>query len=386
MPSASTPESTGTLTTPSGLLAFANIRKGPNGKWSSEPTTLPASRSPKQATLAASRTPRPRLVITWSEGSVGSVAEIDGPERPPRGPVAPALIGAMVLALIVAGVVAVLVLRTSDADPTGLAPVTPSPFAAGDVVEPGPARAWFSADGTKLAVISAGAAGLSMDGTVRLLTDRGGNVVDLAWFSAGTALLVAEGPTPTGGLVVLQTNGEVRGTIPLEPPITFGTGHGMSVAPGGRRAVVTAVERDPFGVESTHLVEVDLTTGETRRIDTGEASARHPHHVDGERIAFTRTTDDGPVAVVARLDGTGAVELGRGEVRGVIGAGDHVAIQDGGRLLAVPPEGGEAATVGRDIAGRVVAVHPSGASAVVAAREGDAAVLRQISLVRAGST
>lgn len=392
LPSSSSAVSTGTLITPSVLLALANIRKGPNGKWSSDPRNVPTTSRLKQHTVITIRRVRVGPVITWPEGSVGQVPDLDGPERPPARSAAPVVVAVAMVVALVAAAVAVVVLRRAETDPVGLAPIGPAPFGADGAITAGPSRAWYSADGAKLAVLTGGAAALAEEGQVRLLTARGGNVVDLAWFSAGTALLVAEGPAPTGGLAVVATSGEIRGRVPIDASISFGTGYGMSIAPGGRRAVVTTVSRGTFGEEESRLVEIDLTTGAATPLDTGVGDARHPHHLDAGRVAFTRVTDAGSEAVVRSIGsgapGAGAeIVLGDGEVRGVIGAGEAVVLQDGATLRSVAADGGgDDRTLAREVAGRVVAVHPSGATAVTAVRRGDVAVLQEISLVRGGST
>lgn len=291
----------------------------------------------------------------------------------------------MVIGVLAA--VSVVVLRNPEPRVTGLAPAAVSPFDDAGTVEAGPSRAWFSPDGTKLAVLSAGALGLAREGRVTPLTRRGGNVVDAAWFSAGTALLVAEGPAPTGGLVVVETDGDVRGTIALEPVVSFGTGLGMSVAPGGKAAVVTAVERDPLGAGRSILTVVDLTSGRTEAVDTGPGDARGPHHVDGARVAFTRVREGRPEAVVIDMAAPGRpVVLGPGEVKGVVGSGQAVAVQDGASLLSYPPAGGRPRALSSDPGGPVVAVQPSGTRAVIAVTTGDAVVLRAITLSGGGST
>ncbi|MGI8792560.1 MAG: hypothetical protein ACR2H3_05200 [Acidimicrobiales bacterium] len=298
----------------------------------------------------------------------------------------PKVIGIALIAVIVVGVVSAFVLQGGKPEITGLGPATPPPFGADAKLVAGPAKAWYSPDGSKLAVITAGAVGLASEGQVRRITPRGGNVVDVAWFQAGTALLVAEGPIPTGGLAVVNVTGEVRGSIALDPPVTFGDGFGMSVAPGGKRAIVTAVERDTFGKTHTYLVSVDLTTGKTSPLGQRDDQARNPEFVDANRLAFTRLTSEGRVAVVRSLVTQDEVVLGDGAVVGVIGDGQSVAVDTGDSLVSYLPEGGGLHVLAAAVDGGVQAVHPSGVRAAVAATESNAVVLREISLVRRGST
>lgn len=330
------------------------------------------------------RTCRPRLVITGAEASVGGVSE----------PVTPAtrrgggtrLIAAGIVALLIAAAVSALVLREPAPRVTGLAPTTPSPFGDDGELVAGPSEAWYSPEGTRLAVLSEGALALALEGELERLTERGGNVVDAAWFGAGTALLVAEGPAPTGGLAVVERSGKVRGTIPLDPVVTFGDGLGMSISPGGKRAIVTTVERDPFGARLTRLVGVDLTTGAAAPIETGPGDARGPHHLTANVVAFTRVQGEQTEAVVFDLSTGREVVLGPGQVRGVIGAGEIVAVEDATSLIGYRPGGERSGVLAQSLRGPVVAVHPSGATAVVAVLRGDATVLTQIPLAGEGST
>lgn len=313
------------------------------------------------------------------EGSVHPVSE---PDPPPSRDRAPLVLAIAAIAVLLAAGVAVWVLRSDEPQITGLGPATPAPFPASGALGSGPHRAWYSADGARLAVLSDGAIGTVHEGTVRLITSRGGNVVDAAWFAAGTALLVAEGPTPTGGLAVVETSGKVRGTIALDPVVAVGSGLGMTIAPGGKRAVITAVERSQFGEQTTRLVSVDLTTGRTSDLAPQGAPARGPHFVDASTVAFTRVGSTGTEAVVRNL-GTGSeVVLGPGAVVGVVGAGESIAVQSPDGIVSYRPRGGGRRVLAASPGGSVVAVHPSGAVAVVATLVGDAVQLREISLVR----
>lgn len=311
------------------------------------------------------------------EGSVHPVSE---PDRPPTRDRSSLVLSLAALAVVVAAGAAVWVLRSDEPRITGLGPATPAPFPASGSLASGPHRAWYSADGARLAVLTDGAVGTVSDGTVRLITKSGGNVVDAAWFAAGTALLVAEGPVPTGGLVVVETTGKVRGTIALDPAVGVGPGLGMTIAPGGKRAVVTAVDRPPFGEQTTRLVSVDLTTGRTTDLVPG---GRGPHFVDAATIAFTRTRGAGSEAVVRDLGSGAEVVLGGGAVVGVVGAGESIVVQSTRGLVSFDPRGGARRVLSGPPGGSVVAVHPSGAVAVVASLVGDAVQLREISLVRA---
>ena len=62
-------------------------------------------------------------------------------------------------------------------------------------------------------------------------------------------------------LAVVDVDGTVRGSIGLQDAVEFGSGHGSAIAPGGKRAVMTAVVRPPLEPQRRFLVDVDLETG-----------------------------------------------------------------------------------------------------------------------------
>ena len=185
--------------------------------------------------------------------------------------------------------------------------------------------------GSKLAVRTDRGVAVVEEGRLRYVVNSP-NIAAFAWFPAETALLVVEGPTPTGGVVVVQTDGRVRGTIPLKR--SFPVGPGMAVMPDGKRAVLVELRRNPLGeAEAPRLVEVDLTTGEVT--DAGEGD-------------LPVVLDDGTVVAgaLAVVDGRWVVRQSlvaeRGEQR-------HVLARLGERTeaVAVHPEGTEAVVVER---------------------------------------
>lgn len=246
--------------------------------------------------------------------------------------------------LVVAGAV-FLVVRTRDADGgrtgvAGLQAVGDDPFGDGDVVRAAADTAILDPSGTRLAVIGDDGLGVAERGRVRPVTAPGTRVVDAAWFANGATLLVAEGPVPTGGLAVVDVDGTVRGTVPLRPSVGFGTGHGMAVAVGGKRAVVTAVERPALEPERRFLVLVDLEQGTTAPLTTpGGPDESGPHVVDAARVAFTETAADGSHRALVVALATGEVtEVGDDAV--VVGATeDSVVVVRGSELLALAATG-----------------------------------------------
>jgi hypothetical protein len=286
----------------------------------------------------------------------------------------------VVMALVAVGVLAgayLFATREGAPPPRGLAPVGDDPFGSGDTV-PGPHRGVLSPDGTRLAVLSADGLGVVERNEIRPLTSEGANVVDVAWFGNGGTLLVAEGPVPTGGLVVMDIDGTVRGTVPLQPTVGFGGGRGMSVAPGGRAAVVTAIERPALGGERSHLVAVDLETGETKALTPPDGpDEERPFHLDAGRVAFVeRPAEGGPgIARTLVLDlATGRTEelATRAEVVGVSGDGTPVLLDEASRIR---------------VADRVLGTVPAGADLVsIDAPSGQAVVVEVVDAVDGSRT
>jgi len=226
----------------------------------------------------------------------------------------------------------------------GLGPANPSPFDSRGAVTPGPDEATMSDDG-QLAVIAAGQVTLAVEGKLRPVTKPGTNVVDVAWFKGADVLLVAEGPTPTGGVSVLELDGTVRGTIPLDPSIGFGSGHGMSVAPGNKRAAVTAVERPALApTDQRHLAEIDLESGKVRNLTEPGVDAYGPSYVDRGTVLFTYGGD-----AVLLSTTTGKQQLVRAKARavGVIRGEWLVTVDAAGQVLA--RHVGEEGALGRSV-------------------------------------
>lgn len=254
-----------------------------------------------------------------------------------------------VVAALVAGAAFLYVTREGSTGPRvkGLAPLGGNLFADGDVIA-GAVRGLLSPDGSRLAVLTPDGLGVVVRNEIRPVTEAGSRVVDAAWFGNGGTLLVAEGPTPTGLLAVVDLDGTVRGSVPLEPSIGFGNGYGMAVAPGGRGAVVTAVDRPALGSEQRRLVHVDLETGATRDLTPpGGPDEERPFFLDAERVAFTETTpgDGGGVRslIVSVSDGSVLDAAAGVRVVGATNEGSPVLeragdlVVDGKRIGEVPP-------------------------------------------------
>lgn len=278
------------------------------------------------------------------------------------------LVALLILVLVVAGVLYYATI-TSDPEITGIAPVGTDPFADGQL-RPGPHDAAYSPDGLRVAVLTGGRLAMAEEGDVRPITPRGSNVVDFAWFPGSNALLVAEGPVPTGGLVILEPDGTERGTLPLDPPISFGNGEGMDVAPSGREAVVTAVTRPTLGEEQRYLAHVDLETGRVRPLtDPDDTAETAPVWLDADTIAFTSETDDGSRLEVIDAAGSGRRPVAlRAETVQTVGAldGEWVVVGVDSALLAVRPDGRRRALGEIPAGAAAVSVDPAGRTAIVA--------------------
>lgn len=298
---------------------------------------------------------------------------------------------APVVALVVAGIVvaAVMVVLNArrPAAVDGLRTVGDAPFGDGNEIDAGATGAVLSGSG-RLALVTDDGLGLAEDGEVRPVTEPGSRVVDVAWFGNGATLLVAEGPVPTGGLAVVDADGTVRGTVPLTPSIGFGSGYGMAVGPGGRRAVVTAVDRPALGTEERHLAFVDLETGATRPLTEPGASPQEvgPFFLDEHRVAFTEIAADGsrrPLVLDLR-DGSTQEVAPAGPVVGV--AGTVVLLLEERDLVAVPVavgSGSGSRSRSRSKERVVVGEVPAGTSvASIDGRRGEAVVIDRAGRVR----
>jgi hypothetical protein len=300
-----------------------------------------------------------------------------------------ALVATGVTVLVVAAVWFLFV-RGDGSDPVrGLGPAGPDPFDRSGGVVPGPDKAVFSVDGARLAVLDAGQVTLAVDGQLQPVTKPGTNVVDVAWFQGADVLLVAEGPAPTGGLAVVEAlTGKVRGTIPLQPVVGFGTGNSMSVAPGNRRAVVTAVDRPALApADQRHLAEVDLATGKVRDLTSpGGVDELGPTYVDADHILCTVGGDATLLSV-----GTGKQQLVKAKARalGVI-RGEWLATLDGDGVVAARHVD-ETGTLGRTVTlgtlpdgTDAVTVDPAGGRLVVAGTElqADGSAVTRLRVVR----
>jgi hypothetical protein len=300
------------------------------------------------------------------------------------------MLGGVVLAVLaVAGVVAWL--TTDGGGPRGAhVPIEGDVFAADGTIAPGPFRGGWSPDGGHLLTISAQGVGEARRGRVRLLTAPGSRAVDAAWFPGSNAVLVAEGPVPTGELAVLGLDGRSLGRVPLNPSFGVGTGRGMTIDRAGQRAVVTLVDRDPFRPTTrTDLALVDMKTGADHPlVPTADTDEDRPFFIGPDTVAFTSKPASGGPATVVSLDiDTGSLRVlsPKGEDAVGIGAiddGAWVAYTSGSTLWAVPSTGGTPFRLARVPSGAaVVAVHPDGDEALVVEPEpGGASRLRRLTI------
>jgi hypothetical protein len=242
------------------------------------------------------------------------------------------LVAGTVIVTVVFGAVAAVVLSGRKST-VGVRPVQPIFDENGRIeLNATPAAAAYSpSTGSKLAVLTDRGVALVEEGQLRYVVNSP-SIAAFAWFPAETALLVIEGPTPTGGVVVVQTDGRVRGTIPLQR--SFQVGAGMAVLADGKRAVLTELRRSPLGApEPPKIVEIDLTTGSVSDRAEGERPVALD---DGTVVADALGTVDGRWVVRDTL----VAELG--ERRHVL-----ARLGDATEAVAVHPEGTEALVVER---------------------------------------
>lgn len=251
--------------------------------------------------------------------------------------------------LAVTALVFLVVRPRPDAPVAGLRAVGRDPFGGGAQLDVAASRAVLDPAGGRLAVITGDGLAVAEAGRLRRVTAPGSRVVDAAWFPNGTTLLVAEGPVPTGGLAVVDVDGRVRGTVPLAPSLGFGAGYGMAVLPGGKRAVVTAVERPVLQPEQRHLALVDLETGATSALtDPGGPDESGPVPLDDGRIAFTeRGAGRGDAGATVRIVDPVAGGLDGAGAGTVVGASGGALVVRTGRELRLRPLGGDGAGAGR---------------------------------------
>ena len=194
--------------------------------------------------------------------------------------------------------------RSGERDPV-LAPPSGAAFNEDRALAKGPNRGSFSVDGRSVAVIDRGAVALAQGGALKAVSPPGGRVVDFAWMPNSQAVLVAEGPIPTGQVTVIDFAGKVVGTARLNPSIAFGSGYGMSVDSRGVNAAVIAVDRDAIGGnERRDLAVIELTTGKVTRLPTPDLDERQPVFIDDNTVAVLETADieGGGVARVVAVD------------------------------------------------------------------------------------
>ena len=286
---------------------------------------------------------------------------------------------ALAFAVTVAGACA-------SAKVTGLAPVRPELFDRTGRVQPGAYGAGYNADGTKLAVKSGEGIGVvTSGGKMNLVTPPGSHAVEYAWMPAGSALLIAEGPSSTGQLDVLRLDGTDLGRVPLSPSFAVGSGYGMAVAPDGAQAVVVAEDLGALGgPERLSLVHVDLATGATAPV--GVKAVRNPTYVDATRVLVTAISVKGDRAeVITVATGARRVVSVSGEAAdalGVVTNGSAWLVYATDRAVwAVPAGGGERRRLARlPKDATAVAVDPFGTQALLAERHTDVEQLRAITL------
>ena len=167
----------------------------------------------------------------------------------------------------------------------------------------------LSPDGSRLAVVEAGAVTVVGVNDAKVVTRAGTNVVDAAWMPDGDRVLVVEGPIPTGQMTVIDMEGTVSGIAQLSPSVSFGSGLGLAVDPRGTQAAVITVTREPIGGrQHSDLAVVGLQSGKVTVYPTPGRDETQPMFVDDELVALSSAGETGG----ARLD---LVEIPSGRVQ-----------------------------------------------------------------------
>lgn len=278
-------------------------------------------------------------------------------------------VAVVVVAVVVLVATVIVVRRTSDRRPSTL-PDAAAAFGGDATLARSVLSGAFSPSGRLVLVETTAGIGIATgeeervdeDRDVRFLTPPGSRAVDAAWFPSETAVLMVEGPVPTGQLAVIELSGTVRGSIPLQSPFSVGSGHGMAVAPSGRHAVLTAEERDPVGGERHfHLMLVDLERGEVSTLTPPDGpDETRPVFLTEDEVAFTETSRPAGAARVMTLEvGTGTprpISPDGTEARLVGAVGGAAAFVAGDAVWVAGDEPRQLAEVDAD----VIAVHPDG--------------------------
>lgn len=288
------------------------------------------------------------------------------------------LVAAAVLVLVILGA-AYVVLFAPDPSPRagGLAPAGPTFTDTKGLIQAGPYDAAFSPNGARLAVLSSSGLYLSDEGKLEPIIETGGQaasgIVDFAWFPGSKRILVAEGPSPTSRLNVIDLEGEVVAAATLSQPVTFAEGYGLTVDSTNTRAVAVHVTRDAVGgLRHLDLAVIDLTSGKVEIRETPDLDERDPTFVDDGSVLVTIDEGGEPGAFVLDLATGNRTPVGSGArvaagvltdsetpvvqtlaERPEVRAGDHVlgTLSEGANLVALHPTGTagvERAPVGGD--------------------------------------
>ncbi|HUQ40382.1 MAG TPA: hypothetical protein VM030_09515 [Acidimicrobiales bacterium] len=212
------------------------------------------------------------------------------------------------------------------------------PFDTDGKVAAGPYRAGFSPDGAHMAVLDGRGVAMAEGGRLRRIEPPDGGVVDFAFLPGSDHVLLGQGPEIVRRLLLFGVDGSATGHVPLDPPLSLGSGHGMTVDATGRTAIVTASVRPPLGEEHLHLVVVDLREGTTRSLTPADGPDESRPVFAGDKVVYT-STDDG-VSSVQLLDrATGASEQlspkGRSSALAAVGEGHVLYVTE-----AAPPVNG----------------------------------------------
>jgi hypothetical protein len=158
---------------------------------------------------------------------------------------------------------------------------------------------------------------------------------DFAWMPDGKSLLISDRPFGGSGdrLAVHDLSGKRLRVVPTR--LRFQAGNGMAVRADGKVAVVAAREPSDFETQ-TDLVEVDLSTGESRNLtSTPDLFEGSPAYVDNDTVVF----DNGKIVGLTQGPNgwIGVLDVGSGAVRQLTpdeqAAGNPAVVGDGSAVV-----------------------------------------------------
>ncbi len=237
----------------------------------------------------------------------------------------------------------------------------PGIFDSSDAVAGGAARAAFNTTGTRLVTLGSDGVGVVEEGKIDIVTPPNATIASVAWLSGTTDLAVIQAPV-ADRIAIINADGNETGFVPLSPSVEVGSGHGLAIDAGRRRAVLGVERRPALEAVQRYLVSIDLGTGKvTDLTEPGGPDEFDPFFLDDGTILFSRSGGESAEAVRRTL-ASGSEDVVATNARGVgtvgnipvfvsagavaAGAGDPQVLyrlKEGESVGAVDPSGGRLA-------------------------------------------